>query len=105
MLLFLFASFHLNSLILLCVDMICFPGGWGMHVASSFLISLLNQQACIESQDPIIQALGFQSLSHLCEADVIGMLLCFAYTFFAFICFIKCSLTLKLLLHKVFFLC
>ncbi|KAI8533657.1 hypothetical protein RHMOL_Rhmol10G0026200 [Rhododendron molle] len=28
-------------------------------------------QACIESEDPIIQALGFQSLSHLCEADVI----------------------------------
>lgn len=55
-----------------------FPGGGGEHIASSFLIYPLNQQACIESEDPIIQALGFQSLSHLCEADVIGMLLCFA---------------------------
>ncbi|GLU02102.1 hypothetical protein SLE2022_193690 [Rubroshorea leprosula] len=32
---------------------------------------ILSVSACIESQDPIIQSLGFQSLSHLCEADVI----------------------------------
>ncbi|KAL5864319.1 hypothetical protein ACOSQ3_001833 [Xanthoceras sorbifolium] len=32
---------------------------------------ILSVSACIESQDPIIQALGFQSLAHLCEADVI----------------------------------
>ncbi|XP_056169713.1 protein RST1 isoform X2 [Syzygium oleosum] len=28
-------------------------------------------QLCIEMQDPLIQALGFQSLAHLCEADVV----------------------------------
>ncbi|KAL5572771.1 hypothetical protein UlMin_022368 [Ulmus minor] len=32
---------------------------------------ILSVSACIESQDPFIQALGFQSLAHLCEADVI----------------------------------
>ncbi|KAL6960557.1 hypothetical protein U1Q18_038320 [Sarracenia purpurea var. burkii] len=32
---------------------------------------ILSVSACIESQDPIIQALGIESLSHLCEADVI----------------------------------
>ncbi|XP_044502428.1 protein RST1 isoform X3 [Mangifera indica] len=32
---------------------------------------VLSVSACIESRDPIIQALGFQSLAHLCEADVI----------------------------------
>ncbi|XP_043707046.1 protein RST1 isoform X3 [Telopea speciosissima] len=32
---------------------------------------ILSVSACIESQDPTIQALGFQSLSHLCEADVV----------------------------------
>ncbi|PON84247.1 Armadillo-type fold containing protein [Trema orientale] len=32
---------------------------------------ILSVAACIESRDPIIQALGFQSLAHLCEADVI----------------------------------
>lgn len=35
---------------------------------------LLYQQACIESKDPVVQALGFQSLAYLCEADVIGNL-------------------------------
>lgn len=38
------------------------------------LVYSLNQQACIESPDPMIQALGFQGLAHLCEADVIGKL-------------------------------
>ncbi|EOA23150.1 hypothetical protein CARUB_v10016560mg [Capsella rubella] len=32
---------------------------------------ILSVQACIESQDSPVRALGFQSLSHLCEADVI----------------------------------
>ncbi|KAH0923800.1 hypothetical protein HID58_023818 [Brassica napus] len=32
---------------------------------------ILSVQACIESQDFSVRALGFQSLSHLCEADVI----------------------------------
>ncbi|XP_068334570.1 protein RST1 [Pyrus communis] len=32
---------------------------------------ILSVSACIENKDPIIQALGFQSLAHLCEADVI----------------------------------
>uniref|UniRef100_A0A2P2K6W6 Protein RST1 isoform X1 n=1 Tax=Rhizophora mucronata TaxID=61149 RepID=A0A2P2K6W6_RHIMU len=32
---------------------------------------ILSVSACVESQDPIIQSLGFQSLAHLCEADVI----------------------------------
>ncbi|KAJ6965744.1 hypothetical protein NC652_003584 [Populus alba x Populus x berolinensis] len=32
---------------------------------------ILSVSACIESQDHIIKALGFQSLAHLCEADVI----------------------------------
>ncbi|KFK33679.1 hypothetical protein AALP_AA5G045700 [Arabis alpina] len=32
---------------------------------------ILSVQACIESRDCSVQALGFQSLSHLCEADVI----------------------------------
>ncbi|KAF2308488.1 hypothetical protein GH714_009950 [Hevea brasiliensis] len=32
---------------------------------------ILSVSACIESKDPIIQALGLQSLAHLCEADVI----------------------------------
>ncbi|XP_024029477.1 protein RST1 isoform X2 [Morus notabilis] len=32
---------------------------------------ILSVSACIESRDPIIQAFGFQSLAHLCEADVI----------------------------------
>ncbi|KAJ4973244.1 hypothetical protein NE237_006418 [Protea cynaroides] len=32
---------------------------------------ILSVSACIESPDPTIQALGFQSLSHLCEADVV----------------------------------
>ncbi|XWS44143.1 hypothetical protein CRYUN_Cryun15aG0019200 [Craigia yunnanensis] len=32
---------------------------------------ILSVSACIESPDPTIQALGFQSLAHLCEADVI----------------------------------
>ncbi|PPR81272.1 hypothetical protein GOBAR_AA39444 [Gossypium barbadense] len=33
---------------------------------------ILSVSACIETPDPTIQALGFQSLAHLCEADVIG---------------------------------
>ncbi|KAK9272918.1 hypothetical protein L1049_003297 [Liquidambar formosana] len=32
---------------------------------------ILSVSACIETQDPIIQALGLQSLAYLCEADVI----------------------------------
>ncbi|KAL0658136.1 hypothetical protein Bca4012_078721 [Brassica carinata] len=32
---------------------------------------ILSVQACIESQDFSVRAFGFQSLSHLCEADVI----------------------------------
>ncbi|KAL9292968.1 Protein RST1 [Arabidopsis thaliana] len=32
---------------------------------------ILSVQACIESQNCPVRALGFQSLSHLCEADVI----------------------------------
>ncbi|KAK3033054.1 hypothetical protein RJ639_035680 [Escallonia herrerae] len=32
---------------------------------------ILSVSACIESQDPTIQALGFQSLAHLCEADAV----------------------------------
>ncbi|XP_061373555.1 protein RST1 isoform X2 [Gastrolobium bilobum] len=32
---------------------------------------ILSVSSCIESQDPIIKALGLQSLAHLCEADVI----------------------------------
>ncbi|XP_065878265.1 protein RST1 isoform X2 [Euphorbia lathyris] len=32
---------------------------------------ILSVSACIESQDPIIKALGLQSLAHLCEADLI----------------------------------
>ncbi|KAH9742397.1 protein RST1 [Citrus sinensis] len=32
---------------------------------------ILSVAACIESRDPIIQALGLQSLAYLCEADVI----------------------------------
>ncbi|XP_043808563.1 protein RST1 isoform X3 [Manihot esculenta] len=32
---------------------------------------ILSVSACIESKDPIIQALGLQSLAYLCEADVI----------------------------------
>nr|XP_011468296.1 PREDICTED: protein RST1 isoform X3 [Fragaria vesca subsp. vesca] len=32
---------------------------------------ILSVSACIENNDPIIQAIGFQSLAHLCEADVI----------------------------------
>ncbi|PNX80338.1 hypothetical protein L195_g036337 [Trifolium pratense] len=33
---------------------------------------ILTVSSCIECQDPIIKALGLQSLAHLCEADVIG---------------------------------
>ncbi|KAJ1389506.1 hypothetical protein SESBI_38241 [Sesbania bispinosa] len=32
---------------------------------------VLSVSSCIESQDPLIKALGLQSLAHLCEADVI----------------------------------
>ncbi|KAG7985679.1 hypothetical protein I3843_03G038900 [Carya illinoinensis] len=32
---------------------------------------ILSVSACIENRDPVVQALGFQSLAHLCEADVI----------------------------------
>ncbi|MCL7043378.1 hypothetical protein MKW94_013584 [Papaver nudicaule] len=32
---------------------------------------ILSVSACIESQDPTVKALGFQSLGHLCEADVV----------------------------------
>ncbi|XP_010248610.1 PREDICTED: protein RST1 [Nelumbo nucifera] len=32
---------------------------------------ILSVSACIESRDPTIQALGFQSLAHLCETDVV----------------------------------
>lgn len=32
---------------------------------------IFSVSACIESKDPTIRALGFQSLAHLCEADVI----------------------------------
>ncbi|WCJ21056.1 ARM repeat superfamily protein [Euphorbia peplus] len=32
---------------------------------------ILSVSACIESQDPLIKALGLQSLAHLCEADLI----------------------------------
>ncbi|KAE9585989.1 hypothetical protein Lalb_Chr24g0397171 [Lupinus albus] len=32
---------------------------------------ILSVSSCIESQDPVIKALGLQSLVHLCEADVI----------------------------------
>ncbi|XP_052196381.1 protein RST1 isoform X2 [Diospyros lotus] len=42
---------------------------------------ILSVSACIESQDPVVQALGFQSLSHLCEADAIDF-----YTAWAVIC-------------------
>ncbi len=31
-------------------------------------------QACIESEDPAITALGFDSLSELCNADIIGQI-------------------------------
>lgn len=43
-----------------------------MHAILRPLLFCLIVQACIESQDPVIQSLGFQSLGHLCEADVIG---------------------------------
>ena len=43
-----------------------------MHAVLRSLLFALVVQACIESQDPVIQSLGFQSLAHLCEADVIG---------------------------------
>ncbi|CAB4305648.1 unnamed protein product [Prunus armeniaca] len=33
---------------------------------------ILSVSSCIENKDPVIQALGFQSLAHLCEADVIA---------------------------------
>ncbi|KAF4381599.1 hypothetical protein F8388_021227 [Cannabis sativa] len=42
---------------------------------SLFVVVLFHgekSKACIESRDPIIQALGFQSLAHLCEADVVA---------------------------------
>ncbi|OVA20781.1 protein of unknown function DUF3730 [Macleaya cordata] len=32
---------------------------------------ILSVSACIESRDPTVKALGFQSLGHLCEADVV----------------------------------
>ncbi|KAH0984880.1 hypothetical protein GBA52_012057 [Prunus armeniaca] len=32
---------------------------------------ILSVSSCIENKDPVVQALGFQSLAHLCEADVI----------------------------------
>ncbi|XP_027102144.2 protein RST1 isoform X2 [Coffea arabica] len=32
---------------------------------------ILSVEACIENEDPLVQSLGFQSLAHLCEADVI----------------------------------
>ncbi|KAL3813814.1 hypothetical protein ACJIZ3_015082 [Penstemon smallii] len=32
---------------------------------------ILSVAACIENDDPLVQSLGFQSLAHLCEADVI----------------------------------
>ncbi|KAK6928380.1 Focadhesin/RST, DUF3730 [Dillenia turbinata] len=32
---------------------------------------ILSVAACIESRDPTLQAIGLQSLAHLCEADVI----------------------------------
>ncbi|XP_012568053.1 protein RST1 isoform X2 [Cicer arietinum] len=32
---------------------------------------VLSVSSCIECQDPIVKALGLQSLAHLCEADVI----------------------------------
>ncbi|OIW08937.1 hypothetical protein TanjilG_05913 [Lupinus angustifolius] len=32
---------------------------------------ILSVSSCIESKDPVIKALGLQSLTHLCEADVI----------------------------------
>eukprot|EP00268_Persea_americana_P065809 TRINITY_DN8853_c0_g1_i8.p1 TRINITY_DN8853_c0_g1~~TRINITY_DN8853_c0_g1_i8.p1 ORF type:complete len:1238 (-),score=223.86 TRINITY_DN8853_c0_g1_i8:5425-9138(-) len=32
---------------------------------------ILSVSACIESRDPIVQALGFEGLGHLCEADVV----------------------------------
>ncbi|KAI5341216.1 hypothetical protein L3X38_020490 [Prunus dulcis] len=32
---------------------------------------ILSVSSCIENKDPVIQALGFQSLAHLCEADII----------------------------------
>ncbi|KAK1280812.1 hypothetical protein QJS04_geneDACA002763 [Acorus gramineus] len=33
---------------------------------------ILSVSACIESQCPTVKALGFESLRHLCEADVVG---------------------------------
>lgn len=80
-----------------------FPGGGGEHIASSFLISPLNQQACIESEDPIIRALGFQSLSHLCEADVIGMLLCFACSSLCLYLFHKMQSDLEIIVASSLF--
>nr|KYP54838.1 Uncharacterized protein KIAA1797 family [Cajanus cajan] len=35
---------------------------------------ILSVSSCIESQDPVIKALGLQSLACLCEADVIDMI-------------------------------
>lgn len=32
---------------------------------------ILSVSACVESQDPVIQAIGLQSVAHLCESDVI----------------------------------
>ncbi|KAL8153890.1 hypothetical protein V2J09_011650 [Rumex salicifolius] len=33
---------------------------------------ILSVSACIESHDPVVQVLGFHSLGHLCEADVVA---------------------------------
>lgn len=45
---------------------------FSIHSVIRCLLFALNQQSCIENKDPVIQALGFQSLAHLCEADIIG---------------------------------
>lgn len=43
-----------------------------VHAFLRNLVLFWNKQSCIESPDPVIKALGLQSLAHLCEADVIG---------------------------------
>jgi len=33
---------------------------------------ILSVSLCIESRDSVVQALGLEGLSYLCEADVVG---------------------------------
>ena len=44
--------------------------------ADSGVDIILSIQACIESKIPTIQALGLESLAHLCEYDVIEFYTC-----------------------------